>query len=81
MSVVVARMIHMSETVVDLGQRYLAALWDAAAALGSDAVAVERLAALVDSIGEFEAQLAGLRLHLLHEARLSAADRVVEGVR
>ena len=81
LSVAVARMIHMSETVVDLGQRYLAALWDAAAALGSDAVAVERLAALVDSIGEFEAQLAGLRLHLLHEARLSAADRVVEGVR
>ncbi|MHA6526042.1 HNH endonuclease signature motif containing protein [Tessaracoccus sp. G1721] len=71
----------MSETVVDLGQRYLAALWDAAAALGTDAAAVQRLAGLVDSIGEFEAQLAGLRLHLLHEARLSAADAVIEGVR
>ncbi|MHA6524897.1 HNH endonuclease [Tessaracoccus sp. G1721] len=71
----------MSDTVVDLGQRYLAALWDAAASLGSDTAAVERLAGLVDSIGEIEAQLAGLRLHLLHEAKLSAADRVVEGVR
>ena len=71
----------MSEAVVDLGQRYLAALWDAAVALGTDKVAVERLAGLVESIGEFEAQLAGLRLHLLNEARLSAADRVVEGVR
>ncbi|MHA6524045.1 HNH endonuclease signature motif containing protein [Tessaracoccus sp. G1721] len=71
----------MSETVVDLGQRYLAALWDAAAALGTDAAAVQRLAGLVDSIGEFEAQLAGLRLHLLHEARLSAADAVIDRVR
>ncbi|HRA04657.1 MAG TPA: hypothetical protein PK963_04690, partial [Arachnia sp.] len=71
----------MSETVADLVQRSIAALWDAAAALGSDESAVERLAVLVDSIGEFEAQLAGLRLHLLNEARLSAADRVIEGVR
>ena len=81
MSVVVARMVHMSESVVDLVQRSIAALWDTARALGSDESAVERLAGLVDSIGELEAQLAGLRLHLLNEARLSAADRVVDGVR
>ena len=74
-------MSHMSETVVDLVQRSISALWDAAGALGSDDLAVERLAGLVESIGEFEAQLAGLRLHLLNEARLSMADRVVEGVR
>ena len=74
-------MVHMSESVVDLVQRSIAALWDAAGSLGADDAAVERLAGLVDSIGEFEAQLAGLRLHLLNEARLSAADRVVEGVR
>ncbi|MHA6523667.1 HNH endonuclease signature motif containing protein [Tessaracoccus sp. G1721] len=71
----------MSESAMDLVQRSIAALWDAARTLGTDKVAVKRLAGLVESIGEFEAQLAGLRLHLLHEARLSAADRVVEGVR
>jgi len=74
-------MIHMSETVADLVQRSIAALWDAAGSLGADDAAVERLAGLVDAIGEFEAQLAGLRLHLLNEARLSAADRVTETVR
>ena len=71
----------MSETVADLGQRYIAALWDAAGALGADEAAVQRLAGLVESIGEAEAQLAGLRLHLLHEAKLSAVDAVLEGVR
>lgn len=48
-------MVHMSESVVDLVQRSIAALWDTARALGSDESAVERLAGLVDSIGEFEA--------------------------
>nr|WP_255433595.1 DUF222 domain-containing protein [Tessaracoccus sp. MC1865] len=36
---------------------------------------------MVHTVTEAEAQLAGLRLHLLHEARLSAADGVVEEVR
>ena len=71
----------MSEELVDLGQRYFAALWDAAGSLGSDATAAERLAGLVEVVGEAEAQLAGFRLHLLNEARLSAADAVMEGVR
>ena len=69
----------MSETVVDLGQWYIAALWGAAGSLGADEVAVQRLAGLVESVSEAEAQLAGL--HLLHEAKLSAADAVLEGVR
>ncbi|MBB1513628.1 DUF222 domain-containing protein, partial [Tessaracoccus sp. MC1627] len=71
----------MSETVADLGQRYIAALWDAAASIGADQIAMQRLAGLVDSISEAEAQLAGLRLYLLHEAKLSAADAVIDGVR
>ena len=75
------RMVHMSEELVDLGQRYFAALRDAAGSLGSDATAAERLAGLVEVVGEAEAQLAGFRLHLLNEARLSAADAVMEGVR
>ncbi|MBB1513324.1 DUF222 domain-containing protein [Tessaracoccus sp. MC1627] len=71
----------MSETVGDLGQRYLAALWGAAGSLGMDESAMQRLGRLVELLAEAEAQLAGLRLHLLHEAKLSAADAVVEGVR
>ncbi|HSO69126.1 MAG TPA: DUF222 domain-containing protein [Arachnia sp.] len=71
----------MSETVGDLGQRYIAAAWGAAGSLGADETAVQRLGGLVESISEAEAQLAGLRLHLLHEAQLSAAAAVVEGVR
>ncbi|MHA6525643.1 hypothetical protein [Tessaracoccus sp. G1721] len=71
----------MSDTVVDLAQRYIAALWEAAGSLGADDVAVERLAGLLADVTEAEAQLAGVRLHLLNEARLSAADAVVEGVR
>ncbi|HSO69116.1 MAG TPA: DUF222 domain-containing protein [Arachnia sp.] len=71
----------MSETVVDLGQRFIAALWGAAGSLGMDETAMQRLAGLVEMLAEAEAQLAGLRLHLLHEARVSAADAVMEGVR
>lgn len=33
------------------------------------------------AVGEVEAQLAGLRLHILHEARLTAAETVVDEVR
>ncbi|HSO69538.1 MAG TPA: DUF222 domain-containing protein [Arachnia sp.] len=71
----------MSETVGDLGQRYIAALWGAAGLLGMDDTAMQRLSGLVESISEAEAQLAGLRLHLLHEAKLSAAEAVMEDVR
>ena len=54
-----ARIVHMSETVVDLGQRYVAALWGAAASIGADEIAMHRLSGLVESISEAEAQLAG----------------------
>ncbi len=66
----------------EMGQRYIAALWDTAHSLDADsAAAAERLGGLVDSIAEAEAQLAGLRMHLLHEARLSAADGVIDAVK
>lgn len=70
----------MSE-IRELGQRYIAALWDAAHTVGSDPTAGHRLAGLVDAVTEAEAQLAGFRLHLLHEARLTGADIVVDQVR
>ncbi|AQX15669.1 hypothetical protein BCR15_07810 [Tessaracoccus lapidicaptus] len=66
----------------DLGQRHLAALWDAARSLTQDpGAAAERLGTLVAAVTEAEAQLAGLRLHLLHEAKLAAAENVIDGVR
>ena len=70
----------MSE-VRELGQRQVAAVWDAAASLGLDASEESRLVELIAEVAETEAQLAGVRLHLLHLARLRAADSVVEGVR
>ena len=71
----------MSETVGDLVQRSIAALWGAAGSLGADETAVQRLGGLVELLAEAEAQLAGLRLHLLHEAQLGGAAAVVEEVR
>ncbi|MHA6513520.1 HNH endonuclease signature motif containing protein [Tessaracoccus sp. Z1128] len=71
----------MSDSMLDLGQRYIAALWGVAGSLGSGVAAVARLGGLVEVVAEAEAQLAGLRLHLLHEARVSAAEAVVEEVR
>lgn len=65
----------------ELMQQGIAALWDAAGSLRTDSPAAERLATMVHTVTEAEAQLAGLRLHLLHEARLSAADAVVDEVR
>ncbi|MBB1484110.1 DUF222 domain-containing protein [Tessaracoccus sp. MC1865] len=65
----------------ELMQQGIAALWDAVGSLRTDSPAAERLATMVHTVTEAEAQLAGLRLHLLHEARLSAADSVVDEVR
>ena len=67
--------------VRDLGQRYIAALWEAASTLGTDSTATEKLAGMVAAVSEAEAQLVGLRLHLLHEACLVGADDVVSDVR
>ena len=55
----------MSE-VRELGQRQVAAVWDAAASLGLDASEESRLVELIAEVAETEAQLAGARLHLLH---------------
>ena len=66
----------MNETR-DLVQRAIAALWDSASSLGTDEKAHAELAGLVDAVADAEAQLAGLRLFLLHEARLTGADTVI----
>ena len=70
----------MSE-VRELGQRHIAALWDAARSLGSDETAHAQLGGLLDAVAEAEAQLAGVKLHLLHEARLTGAESVLAEVR
>lgn len=72
---------HMSESVQELGQRHIAALWEAASHLSTDTAAAIELGDLVERIDEIEAQLAGLRLHLVHEARLNGADTVIDRVR
>lgn len=70
----------MSE-VRDQAQRHIAAVWDAVHSLGADAAAERRLGDLIAEVAEAEAQLAGVRLHLLNEARLRAAESVVAEVR
>ena len=65
----------------DLTQRCIAALWDAARSLGTDEKAHAELAGLVDTVAEAEAQLAGLKLHLLQEARLAGAEAALSEVR
>ncbi|MBB1482446.1 DUF222 domain-containing protein [Tessaracoccus sp. MC1865] len=68
--------------VGDLVQQGIAALWHAAAALSADpAVSSTRRLSLVDQVAQAKAQLAGLELHLLHEARLAADDATVDGAR
>ncbi|WP_385899647.1 DUF222 domain-containing protein [Tessaracoccus sp. O5.2] len=71
----------MSDSMREQMQRSIAALWDAALTLTTDDTPADRLAGLVAAVTEAEAQLAGLRLHLLHEAKLAAAENVIEGVR
>ncbi|MHA7862114.1 HNH endonuclease [Tessaracoccus sp. Y36] len=65
----------------DLGQRYIAALWDAVPSFGTGSDTASRLAGMMAAVAEAEAQLAGLRLHLIHEARLAAAAPVLDQVR
>ena len=66
---------------MDLVQRGIAALWESTRSLSSDEKSHAGLAGLVDGLAEAEAQIAGLRLHLVHEARLSGAEDVLGGVR
>lgn len=64
---------------MDLVQSGIAALWESTRSLR--ATENPGLAGLVEGLAEVEAQIAGLRLHLIHEARLSGADDVLAGVR
>ncbi|MFT3886923.1 MAG: DUF222 domain-containing protein [Arachnia sp.] len=70
----------MSEDVRELGQRFMAAAWSSLHAHSHPGHAAV-LEGLLGVLEETEAQLAGLRLRLLHEARMSGADRVVDRAR
>lgn len=72
---------HMSESVSELGERYIAALREAASRPSIDDAAADVLGELVERIDEVEAQLAGLRLQLIHEANLSGTAPVIDRVR
>ena len=65
----------------DVMQQAIATLWEAARSISTDTDTSAELGAVMEAIAQAEAQLAGLKLHLLHEARLSAADAVVAQVR
>ena len=64
---------------LDLVQSGIAALWESTRSLR--ATENPGLAGLVEGLAEVEAQIVGLRLHLIHEARLAGADDVLAGVR
>ncbi|OMG54076.1 HNH endonuclease signature motif containing protein [Tessaracoccus sp. ZS01] len=60
----------------------MAALWQDIGSLGLDPAAdVQRRAQLAALLDEVQAQAAGARLRLLHDARLAADDALVEGLR
>ncbi|HHT13645.1 MAG TPA: hypothetical protein GX013_10845 [Propionibacterium sp.] len=64
---------------LDLVQSGIAALWESTRSIR--ATENPGLAGLVEGLAEVEAQIVGLRLHLIHEARLAGADDVLAGVR
>lgn len=72
---------HMIESVQELGERYIAALRETASRPCGDAAAAAELGELVEQIDEVEAQLAGLRLQIVHEANLTGTAAVIDRVR
>lgn len=71
----------MSDAVQDLGQQLLAAAWDATRILDDPKAQAERFGDLLEWVTETEAQLAGLRMRLIHEAHLAGAETVIDQVR
>lgn len=63
-------------------QHAIASLWASASTLPTDTHrTAQRINALIDTISESVAQLEGLRLHLIQEAKLCTADAVIDHVR
>lgn len=71
---------YMNEDVRDLGQQLIAAAWEAAHVMDPE-TQVEKLDELVGWVEQTQAQLAGLRMRLMSEARLAGADAVIDRVR
>ncbi|MDO5676246.1 MAG: DUF222 domain-containing protein [Propionibacteriaceae bacterium] len=60
-----------------LAQQFVAALWEAGASSLTDTPA-DQTALALEIAAEVEAQIAGFRLHTLHEARLAGAEKVLD---
>lgn len=71
----------MNDMVQSLGQELLAAAWDTARLVDDAEGQARRLDDLLEWVAETQAQLAGLRMRLIHEAKLAGADAVVDRVR
>ena len=71
----------MSKDVRDLGQQLVAAAWDAVRITDDAAAQAARLGDLLDSVEATQAQLAGVRMRLVHEAQVAGADVVIDKVR
>ncbi|MFT3886835.1 MAG: DUF222 domain-containing protein [Arachnia sp.] len=74
----------MNDTMRSLGQHALATGWEAARSasfIADRARCAAELGDLLGVIDELEAQLAGLRLQVLHEARLAGADQALDRVK
>ena len=70
----------MNDDVRGLGQQFMTAAWSTARANSSRNHAAQ-LDALLTVLDEAQDQIAGLRLHLIHEARMNGADTVTDRVR
>ena len=70
----------MNDDVRALGQQFITAAWNTARANSSRDHATE-LDTLLAVLEETQDQLAGLRLHLIHDARMNGTDVVLDRVR
>ncbi|MBK7819765.1 MAG: DUF222 domain-containing protein [Tessaracoccus sp.] len=70
----------MNGNLRNLSQQFLTAAWNTARTHTSRDQA-HRLEELLTVLDETQAQIAGLRLHLIHEARLSNIDTVTDHIR
>ena len=70
----------MNDDVRALGQQFITAAWDTARANSSRDHAAE-LDTLFAVLEETQDQLAGLKLHLIHDARMNGTDVVLDRVR
>ncbi|MDO5677912.1 MAG: DUF222 domain-containing protein, partial [Propionibacteriaceae bacterium] len=63
--------------IQNLAQQFVAALWESGISSLTDAEG-HTTALTLEIVTEVEAQLAGFRLHALHQARLSGAEKILD---